>query len=84
MERYRNNQVRIAAIVYSFQSEERQRKAQVGEPIVFERVNQVANRPFVEKGRPCSVEVRRVGQTRAAAVIVTHTDKGYSADGAER
>lgn len=85
MQRHWNNDVgrMLHAVVRCCKCHKSQRQTQMGEPVVFERVNQLAQRPFIEEVSPGDVKVGRPGQTGAAAVIISCSGVGDSAERAE-
>lgn len=87
MQRNRNDEVRVVIShesAHPFNGQERQRITQLRVLMVFEGMDQIAYRPFIEKVCPGSVKMGRMGQARAAVVVTASPCKGDSAEGTER
>ncbi len=87
MQRHRYNEMRVVIRgdpAESFQSQKCQWITQVGALIIFEGMDQLANRAFIEKMCPGGVISGRVDNTGSAAVIASRTDKRNSAEGTGR
>jgi hypothetical protein len=52
--------------------------------IVFEGVDQIANRAFVEKVRPRGIKIRWLENAGTTAVVTAGSGKRDAAEGAER
>ena len=87
MQRDRNNEVRMGICretVYPFQGKERKRVTQVGVPVIFEGVDQIAYGTIIEKVRPCSIKMRWLDTALTAVVVVAGSGKRDSAECTER
>ena len=69
---------------YSFQGKKRKRVTQMGLPVIFEGVDQIAYGTFIEKVRPCSIKMRWLDTALTAVVVVAGTGKRDSAECTER
>jgi hypothetical protein len=86
MERDRDNEIQVVICrnsAYSFQSKQCKWIAQVGVPIVFEGVDQLANRPFIEELGAGGIKMRGLSTAGTAAVIAAASGKRNAAERAE-